>query len=75
MTHLGVIGGGGWLAGALLRPVLADRLVRPADLVLSSRSGNISGFWLCAAHASKPGSNKQASGSTFTAFRYFTACI
>ncbi len=35
MTHLGVIGGGGWLAGALLRP---------ADLVLSSRSGNISGF-------------------------------
>lgn len=44
MTHLGVIGGGGWLAGALLRPVLADRLVRPADLVLSSRSGNISGF-------------------------------
>jgi pyrroline-5-carboxylate reductase len=44
MTHLGVIGGGGWLAGALLRPALADRVVRPADLVLSSRSGNISGF-------------------------------
>lgn len=44
MSHLGVIGGGGWLAGALLRPVLADRLVMPADLVLSSRSGNISGF-------------------------------
>ena len=44
MTHLGVIGGGGWLAGALLRPVLGDRIVRPADLVLSSRSGNISGF-------------------------------
>lgn len=44
MTHIGVIGGGGWLAGALLRPVLADRIVKPADLVLSSRSGNISGF-------------------------------
>lgn len=44
MTHLGVIGGGGWLAGALLRPVLTDRIVKPADLVLSSRSGNISGF-------------------------------
>lgn len=44
MTHLGVIGGGGWLAGALLRPALADRIVMPADLVLSSRSGNISGF-------------------------------
>jgi pyrroline-5-carboxylate reductase len=44
MTHLGVIGGGGWLAGALLRPVLADRIVKPTDLVLSSRSGNISGF-------------------------------
>lgn len=44
MTHLGVIGGGGWLAGALLRPVLTDRIIKPADLVLSSRSGNISGF-------------------------------
>jgi pyrroline-5-carboxylate reductase len=44
MTHLGVIGGGGWLAGALLRPALADRVIRPADLVLSSRSGQISGF-------------------------------
>lgn len=44
MTHLGVIGGGGWLAGALLRPALADRIVRPAELVLSSRSGDISGF-------------------------------
>ena len=44
MIHLGAIGGGGWLAGALLRPVLADRIVNPTDLVLSSRSGNISGF-------------------------------
>lgn len=44
MTMLGVIGGGGWLAGALLRPVLADRIVRPEDLALSSRSGAISGF-------------------------------
>lgn len=44
MTHLGVIGGGGWLAGALLRPVLADRIVRPADLVISSRSGNVAGY-------------------------------
>ena len=44
MTHLGVIGGGGWLAGALLRPVLSDRIVKPADLVLSSRSGRIAGF-------------------------------
>lgn len=44
MTHLGVIGGGGWLAGALLRPVLADGLIAPPDLVLSSRSGAISGF-------------------------------
>lgn len=44
MTMLGVIGGGGWLAGALLRPVLADGLIKPHDLVLSSRSGQISGF-------------------------------
>jgi len=44
MNHLGVIGGGGWLAGALLRPVLTDRLIKPSDLVLSSRSGNIAGF-------------------------------
>lgn len=44
MTMLGVIGGGGWLASALLRPVLADGIVKPEDLVLSSRSGAISGF-------------------------------
>lgn len=44
MTMLGVIGGGGWLAGALLRPALADGVVRPDGLVLSSRSGAISGF-------------------------------
>jgi pyrroline-5-carboxylate reductase len=44
MIHLGAIGGGGWLAGALLRPALADRIIKPADLVVSSRSGNISGF-------------------------------
>lgn len=44
MTMLGVIGGGGWLAGALLRPALADGIVKPQELVLSSRSGVISGF-------------------------------
>lgn len=44
MTVLGVIGGGGWLAGALLRPALADGVVSPFRLVLSSRSGDISGF-------------------------------
>ncbi|PTM97206.1 pyrroline-5-carboxylate reductase family protein [Mycoplana dimorpha] len=44
MRTIGVIGGGGWLAGALLRPALADGVVRPGHLILSSRSGHVSGF-------------------------------
>ncbi|WP_175552129.1 pyrroline-5-carboxylate reductase family protein [Pararhizobium antarcticum] len=44
MTTLGVIGGSGWLGGALLRPALARGFVQPSDLILSSRSGRSSGF-------------------------------
>ncbi|MFD1329684.1 pyrroline-5-carboxylate reductase family protein [Mycoplana ramosa] len=44
MRTIGVIGGGGWLAGALLRPALADGIIRPERLILSSRSGDMSGF-------------------------------
>lgn len=44
MAAVGVIGGGGWLAGALLRPALAGGIVHQDDLILSSRSGNMSGF-------------------------------
>ncbi|URK88771.1 NAD(P)-binding domain-containing protein [Rhizobium sp. RCAM05350] len=44
MTTLGVIGGTGWLGGALLRPALAKGFVAAADLILSSRSGKTAGF-------------------------------
>lgn len=44
MAAIGVIGGSGWLAGALLRPALEDGIVRPEQLVLSSRTGRVSGF-------------------------------
>jgi len=44
LTTLGVIGGTGWLGGALLRPALAKGFVAAADLILSSRSGNTAGF-------------------------------
>lgn len=44
LTTLGVIGGTGWLGGALLRPALAKGFVAAADLMLSSRSGNRMGF-------------------------------
>jgi pyrroline-5-carboxylate reductase len=41
---LGVIGGAGWLAGALLRPALAKGAVRAEDVILSSRRPQVSGF-------------------------------
>lgn len=44
MTRLGIIGGAGWLAGALLRPALAKGAVRPEDVILSSRRPKVSGF-------------------------------
>lgn len=44
LTTLGVIGGTGWLGGALLRPALAKGFIAPADLILSSRSGKATGF-------------------------------
>jgi pyrroline-5-carboxylate reductase len=44
LTALGVIGGTGWLGGALLRPALAKGFVAAADLILSSRSGKTAGF-------------------------------
>ncbi|MCB1446792.1 MAG: NAD(P)-binding domain-containing protein [Rhizobiaceae bacterium] len=44
MTALGVVGGAGWLAGALLRPALAKGAIRPEDLILSSRRPTIAGF-------------------------------
>ena len=44
MATIGVIGGGGWLAGALLTPALEDGVIRPRQLILSSRSGEIAGF-------------------------------
>lgn len=42
--RIGVIGGGGWLAGALLRPALASGIIDPAALILSSRKGTVAGF-------------------------------
>ncbi|QRM53924.1 hypothetical protein F3Y30_04670 [Sinorhizobium sp. BG8] len=44
LTTFGVIGGGGWLAGALLRPAIVEGVVSPSRLVLSSRSGSADGF-------------------------------
>jgi pyrroline-5-carboxylate reductase len=41
---LGVIGGAGWLAGALLRPALAKGAVRAEEVILSSRRPQVSGF-------------------------------
>jgi pyrroline-5-carboxylate reductase len=41
---LGVIGGAGWLAGALVRPALARGTIRAKDLILSSRRPKVSGF-------------------------------
>jgi pyrroline-5-carboxylate reductase len=44
VTTLGVIGGAGWLAGALLRPALEAGTIKAPDLILSSRRQTISGF-------------------------------
>jgi len=44
VTTLGVIGGTGWLAGALLRPALTSGFISPPSLILSSRSGRADGF-------------------------------
>lgn len=41
---LGIIGGAGWLAGALLRPALARGGLRAEDVILSSRRPQLSGF-------------------------------
>lgn len=41
---LGVIGGAGWLAGALLRAALTKDAVRAQGLILSSRRPQVSGF-------------------------------
>jgi len=44
VTTIGIIGGAGWLAGALLRPALAKGAVRAEDIILSSRRPQITGF-------------------------------
>jgi pyrroline-5-carboxylate reductase len=44
LSTIGVIGGAGWLAGALLRPALSNGAVRAEDLILSSRRPTVSGF-------------------------------
>lgn len=44
MARLGIIGGTGWLGGALVRPALADGVIRAGDLWLSSRKGHATGF-------------------------------
>lgn len=44
VTTIGIIGGAGWLAGALLRPALAKGVVLPGNLILSSRRPAIAGF-------------------------------
>lgn len=41
---VGVIGGAGWLAGALLKPALAKGVLRGQDLILSSRRTAVAGF-------------------------------
>lgn len=42
--RLGIIGGGGWLGGAISRAVVANGVVAPADLTLSYRSAPPEGF-------------------------------
>jgi pyrroline-5-carboxylate reductase len=44
VTTVGIIGGAGWLAGALLRPALAKGAVRADDVILSSRRPQVAGF-------------------------------
>ncbi|MGV3551398.1 pyrroline-5-carboxylate reductase family protein [Rhizobium sp.] len=44
MSTIGIIGGAGWLAGALLRPALAKSMVRAEDVILSSRRTAVAGF-------------------------------
>ena len=44
MTTVGIIGGAGWLAGALLRPALVKGVVRAEDVILSSRRTAVAGF-------------------------------
>lgn len=44
LTTLGIIGGTGWLGGALLRPALAKGFIAAGDVILSSRSGRTAGF-------------------------------
>lgn len=41
---LGIIGGAGWLAGALLRPALTKGVVQAEDVILSSRRSTVAGF-------------------------------
>ncbi|MBT6204223.1 MAG: pyrroline-5-carboxylate reductase dimerization domain-containing protein [Alphaproteobacteria bacterium] len=41
---LGIIGGTGWLGGAIARRLLSQRFVAPDDLHLSNRSGKRDGF-------------------------------
>lgn len=42
--RLGIIGGGGWLGGAIARAVIAKGVVAPADLTLSYRTAPPEGF-------------------------------
>lgn len=44
---IGIIGGGGWLGGAIAASILDARLVRPQDLALSYRSQQPSRFGDC----------------------------
>ena len=41
---LGIIGGAGWLAGALLRPALTKGAIRAEDVILSSRRPQVASF-------------------------------
>lgn len=44
LTRLGVIGGAGWLGAALIKAALADGVVAPEHLTVSSRSGATGGL-------------------------------
>lgn len=41
---VGIVGGAGWLAGALLRPALAKGVVPAENVILSSRRAHVAGF-------------------------------
>ncbi len=51
--HVGIVGGNGWLGGALVRAAVSSKTVDPGQFTLSSRSGSRGGIADIAAHWTK----------------------